>query len=78
MKIRDGFVKREVAGKIVVVPTGEAGKTVAGMIKLNKTAEVIWDGASEGLTEEEIAKKLVEMYSISDEVALTDTKKIVA
>lgn len=33
MRIKDGFVLREVAGSYMVVATGEAGKSFHGMIR---------------------------------------------
>lgn len=77
MKIKEGFVKRIVMDKTVIVPTGEAGKTIKGMIKLNNTASLIWDSIEEGLTEEETAKKICEKYDITEEKALADVQKIV-
>ena len=35
MRIKEGFVLREVAGQVVVIATGEASKGFHGMIKLN-------------------------------------------
>lgn len=77
MKIKSGFVKREVMDKTVVVPAGEAGKTMKGMIKLNGTASFIWDRIEEGLNAEEIADKLAENYEVDRETALKDTNAII-
>ena len=55
MRIKKGFVLREVAGQIMVIATGEASKDFHGMIKLNATGKVIWLGLQEGLSQEEIA-----------------------
>lgn len=41
MRIKDGFVMRKVAGKYVVVATGEASRSFHGMIKLNDTGRHI-------------------------------------
>ena len=37
MKIKEGYVLREVAGQAVVIAVGEASKTFHGMINLNET-----------------------------------------
>ena len=42
MKIKDGFVLRDIAGDTVVIATGELSKTFHGMIKLNSTGKEIW------------------------------------
>mgnify|MGYP000829823905 CR=1 FL=1 len=42
MKIKKGFVLRDVAGRSVVVATGAAAKKFRGMIMLNDTGKEIW------------------------------------
>lgn len=41
MKIRSGFILREVLGSPMVVATGDAARNFHGMIKLNETAGFI-------------------------------------
>lgn len=72
MKVKDGFVLREVAGQVVVIATGEASKDFHGMVKLNGTGSVIWKGLSEGKTEDQIADELVVEYEVTREQALAD------
>ncbi len=73
MRIKNGFVLREVAGQIMVIATGEASKDFHGMIKLNVTGKVIWLALQEGLSEEDIAKRLQEQFDVDSERALQDT-----
>ena len=73
MRIKKGFVLREVAGQNMVIATGEASKDFHGMIKLNNTGKEIWQGLQEGLSEIEIAKGLQEKYQIEAEKAATAT-----
>ena len=77
MRIKKGFVLREVAGQNMVIATGEASKDFHGMIKLNNTGKEIWQGLQEGLTETDIAKALQEKYEIDEEKALQDTKEFI-
>lgn len=77
MRIKNGFVLREVAGQNMVIATGEASKDFHGMIKLNNTGKDIWQGLQEGLTEAEIARRLQEKYQIENEKAEQDTKEFV-
>lgn len=58
MRIKDGFVMRKVAGKYVVVATGEASRGFHGMIKLNDTGRRIWQGILEGKNQSEITEEL--------------------
>ncbi len=54
MKIKNGFVLREIAGQAIVIAAGEASRDFHGMIKLNATGKLVWQGAAEGLTAEGI------------------------
>ena len=74
MRIKSGFVLREVAGQIMVIATGEASKDFHGMIKLNGTGKDIWLGLQEGLTESEIAARIQGKYEVDLDKALEDTK----
>lgn len=76
MRIKNGFVLREVAGQPIVVATGEASKEFHGMVKLNQTGKDIWQGLMEGLTEEQIVEKLAEHYQVTKEKAAEDTRKL--
>ena len=41
MKIKNGFVLRDVGGQAVVIAVGEASKTFHGMINLNATEKMV-------------------------------------
>lgn len=77
MKIKNGFVLREVAGQYMVIATGEASKDFHGMIKLNDTGKEIWQGLQESLSVAEIAKRIQEKYEIEYEKAVEDTENFV-
>ena len=74
MRIKDGFVLREIAGQIMVIATGEASKNFHGMIKLNETGRDIFVALQEKCSEEEIVARLQEKYEIVFEKAAEDTK----
>ena len=74
MRIKKGFVLREVAGQIMVIATGEASKNFHGMIKLNATGKVIWLGLQEGLSEEQIVVRLQEQFDVEADKASQDTR----
>ena len=64
MKIKSGFVVREIAGQSVVVALGDAGKIFNGLIKLNETGRLIWDMLTVGAEREEIVASLAEAYDV--------------
>ena len=60
MKIKDGFVLREVAGDTVVLPSGDL--EINAMITLNESAAFLWKHMQEETTVEELVNAVVETY----------------
>lgn len=77
MRIKSGFVLREVAGQNMVIATGEASKDFHGMIKMNNTGKEIWMGLQAGLSEDGIASALHEKYHVDSEKAKQDVKEFI-
>ena len=77
MRIKDGFVLRDVADQTVVIATGDASKSFHGMIKLNATGRDIWKGLEAGLSDEEIAQQLTAKYEVDDVRARQDVQAFV-
>ncbi len=73
MRIKDGFILREVAGKVIVVSVGEMAMKFKGMITLNSTAAFLWKKAETEFVKEDLVKALTDEYDVSDE----DAKKAV-
>ena len=61
----------------VVIPTGEAAERLRGVVRLNDTAKVVWDGLEEGLDEEEIAARLAGRYDVDESHALESVRRTV-
>ena len=78
MKIKDGFVVRDIMGQCVVVATGEASESFSGMIKLNDTGKDIWEGVAAGKSEEEIIDQIVEDYDVDKERTKDSVSKFIA
>ena len=69
MKIKDGFVLRDIAGDTVVIATGEISKTFHGMIRLNSTGKEIWEIlSSRDLSEDEVIAEMAKPEEISEGV----------
>ena len=78
MRIKEGFVVRDIMGQCVVVATGEASEDFSGMIKLNETGKDIWKGVADGKSEEEIVDFIVSEYVVDKNHAEASVKKFVA
>lgn len=60
MKIKPGFILRQLAGENVVVPVGAAGASFNGMIRLNDTGALLWKELATGADEEQLVQKLLD------------------
>lgn len=77
MKIKKGFVVREVAGEIVAVPTGKLLEELQEVITLTHSAKFVWELLQEDRTIEEITNRVVEKYKIDPEKAKSDVEKFI-
>lgn len=66
MKLKDGFVMRYIAGKIIVLPSGDS-LNLNKMITLNETGKFIWDLLENETTEEIIVQKILASYDAEPE-----------
>ena len=72
MKIKEGFILRNVAGSFVVVPVGDATIDFNGMMNLNETGAFLFEKMIEGTTREDLIKALTEEYDVDEETAAKD------
>lgn len=68
MKLKNGFVLREVAGEIIVVPSGEE-LDLNMMITLNDTGRFLWQHLEKGAEAEELVSALLAEYDVAPELA---------
>ena len=78
MKIKSGFVVREIAGESVVIALGEASKIFNGIIKLNGTGRIIWDSIAEGKERDAIIEAILTEYEIDKNTVETDVDNFIA
>lgn len=74
MKIKQGFVLRNMGGQAVVVSVGAASKVFNGMVRLNDTGEFLWTLMMEECTQEDLIAAMVEKYDVTEEVAKRDVE----
>ena len=78
MRIKQGFIKRKIRDKFIVIAIGQARKDYRNIIELNSTSSLIWDYISIGKTAQEIADEFVKEFDISYDKALLDVNKIIS
>jgi hypothetical protein len=79
MRIKNGFVLREVCGEQVIMGEGVGALDFGKLLCLNETAAWLWQKASEGdFTIESLTEALCDEYEVSAEQAKADVAAIVA
>ena len=77
MKLKDGFILREVAGQTVVLPAG-GGLDLNMMISLNDTGKFLWTCLEHETSEQELVAALLKEYDVDAETAQSAVKNFVA
>lgn len=77
MKIKKGFICRQVAGNNIVVATGAESKNFNGIIKLNESGLILWNKLVSGAEKNELAEALLAEYEIDKAVAEADVDAFV-
>lgn len=77
MRIREGFVVREIKDAIVAVPTGDIVREFGGIVNLNATGKFMWEVLEEDRTVEEVAERLVEKYHIDKDKAMKSAEMFI-
>lgn len=77
MKIKNGFILREMCGEFIVAAEGIEHINFNKLISLNSTAAFLWKELIEKeFTTEEMAQLLVDEYGIDMELAMSDSAKL--
>lgn len=77
MKIKNGFVLRQMCGENIVIAEGLEHINFNKLLSLNSTAAFLWEKvADKEFTAELMAQLLVEEYGIDMELALKDSKAL--
>ena len=78
MKIKKGFIARNVGANRMVVATGAQSKTFGGVLSLNESGGLLWDVLACGADREELIAKLLDTYDIDRSTAEADVDTFVA
>lgn len=83
MKINPNFIIRDIAGELVIVPTGTAAQHFNGMITVNSVAGFMWEHMAECSGPDEMIDLVTSEFEVDQEIAkkdvtefLTSLKKI--
>jgi len=77
MKIKEGFLLREIAGTQIVVPIGERVIDFKGMMILNDVSANVWAFMSEDKTFDDILGFILETYEVDMQTAKGDLTRLI-
>lgn len=77
MKLKNGFMSREVAGQWVVVPLGERVVEFNGIMTLSESGALLWKALEKDVSEEELVQAVLKEYSIDEETAKNDVHEFI-
>ena len=78
MKIKEGFVLREMCGEHIVAGEGIEHINFNKLISLNSTAAFLWNEViCKEFTAETMAELLISRYGIDKELALKDSERLI-
>lgn len=78
MKIKEGFVLREMCGEHIVAGEGIEHINFNKLISLNSTAAFLWNEViGKEFTAETMAELLIGRYGIDKELALKDSERLI-
>lgn len=77
MKIKEGFILREIAGSQVVIAVGEATKIFNGMIQLNETSALLFSLLQKGCEEQDLIDAMTAEYDVDKDTAKQDVQEFV-
>ena len=78
MKLKSGFVLKEIAGECVAVSTND-NVNVSGMITLNSTAKTLWLALESGIEDVDgLVASLTSEYNVDDELARKAVESFIA
>ena len=78
MKVKKGFVVREVGGKKYAVATGEVARSFKGMLGLNDMGAIIFELLQTDTTKEEVVNAILKEYAVDRQTVETDVEKFIS
>ena len=78
MKVKKGFLLKEISEQWILVPTDEFDPDTVKIITLSSTAALLWRELEKGVSDiEDLAKALLSEYDIDYRMAYKDSKEFI-
>jgi len=75
MRIKSGFIIREIAGSPVVIPIGERVLDYKGMMLPNETGAFLWRKLQNDATFEQLLQSVLDEYDVDEATASADIEE---
>lgn len=72
MKIKSGFMLREIAGQCIVVPLGSRVVEFNNVMTLSESGAILWRLLESGAEEDELVNALLSEYEVDADTAKND------
>lgn len=72
MRIKEGFILRNIVDEWIVMPKGTNIKNFEGAIVLNDVSAFIWQQLEKSISREDLLKSILDEFDVSEEVAEAD------
>lgn len=77
MRIKDGFVLKELAGSFMVVPLGSQVINFSSIIKLSESGAFLWRLLGEDKSIDDLTCAMLSEYEVDEERAKADIEKFI-
>ena len=77
MKIKEGFMLREIAGEYIVVPVGKAAVDFNGIVTLNSTGAFLWKQLTTDQKTSDLLDAIIKEYQVEEEIAYKDIQDFI-
>ncbi len=78
MRIVSGFVVRQIAGETIAIPSGEAARSLSGILALNGSGQLLFQLLQTNQTEDSLVQALLDAYEIDSSTARADVCEFLA
>jgi sensor domain CHASE-containing protein len=77
MKIKTGYLLRDIAGQTIVVPIGAEAVRFNGIVTLNKTGKVLWNALQNEQNADDLVRVLLNQFEVEEATAKNDVSSFV-
>ena len=78
MKASKDMLLREIAGEVLLIPTGETALRIHGMISLTESGGLLWKAIEEkDCNEDDLVKVILGVYNIDEATARSDVQAFI-